>query len=144
MPLRVAVIDHEALLPREDRVVAPHAAILAGVPEGAALAEDDVARDDELGGRFFGAEAFSGATGGFISAAFGGVGGVPVLGGVEGEEGEERGEGGWGGVVVGVGEEGGEGSGGEAGEVHCCGCGSDGGGGGGRRMVVERCRLGGA
>lgn len=42
---------------------------------GAPLAEDDVSRDDELGGRFFGAETFAGAGGGFVGAALGGVGG---------------------------------------------------------------------
>ena len=56
-------------------MVAAHGAVLAGEPVRAALAEDDVARDDELGGGAFGAEAFSGSWGGFVGAALGGVGG---------------------------------------------------------------------
>ncbi len=64
-------------------MVAAHAAVLAGEPVRAALAEDDVAGDDELGGGFFGAEAFAGALGGFVGAALGGVGGGAV-GGVGG------------------------------------------------------------
>lgn len=60
-------------------MVATHAAVLAGEPVRAALAEDDVARHDELGGGFLGAEAFSGAAGGGFGAAFGGVGGVAGL-----------------------------------------------------------------
>ena len=41
----------------------------------AALAEDDVAGDDEGAGGAFEAEAFAGAGGGFVGAALGGVGG---------------------------------------------------------------------
>ena len=41
----------------------------------AALAEDDVAGDDELLGGLFGAETFSGALFGFVGAALFGVGG---------------------------------------------------------------------
>lgn len=73
MRLRILVENHIPLLLGEDRVVAPHAAVLAGEPVRAALAEDDVARDDELGGALFGSEAFAGAVGGFVGAALGGV-----------------------------------------------------------------------
>lgn len=45
MQARVAVVFHEPLLQREDGVVAAHADVFAGEPEGAALAEDDVAGD---------------------------------------------------------------------------------------------------
>src|SRR5687768_17067064 len=45
---------------RENRVVAAEADVVAGAPLGAALADDDVARDDELAAEFFHAEAFSG------------------------------------------------------------------------------------
>lgn len=77
---------------------------------GAALAEDDVSRDDEFGVGFFGAETLAGALFGAVGAALGGVrGGARVaglcngvdgglgFGGSEGEavEGEEEG-GGWG------------------------------------------------
>lgn len=139
MPLGVLVKHHKPLLPRENRMIAAHAAVLAGEPVRAALAEDDVAWHDELGGRFFGAEAFSGATGGGTGATFRAVGGVAGLGDgrVEGEEGEKGGQGGGTVVVLSPGEEGGKGEGGgrEAGEGHC---------GGGEDMVFRtmgNCRM---
>ena len=49
----------------------------------AALAEDNIAGDDELGGPFFCAQAFAGAGGGFVGAA---------LGSVRGGAGEEKAE----------------------------------------------------
>lgn len=45
---RVAVVFHVASCCGVDCVVAPAEGILAGVPDGAALFEDDVSRDDEL------------------------------------------------------------------------------------------------
>ena len=70
-------------------MIAAHAAVLAGEPVRAALAEDNVSGDDEFGVALFGAEAFSGAGGGFVGAALGGVGGG--AGGGSGERGlEER------------------------------------------------------
>lgn len=101
MRFGVLVEADVALLLGEDGVVPAHVAVLAGEPVRAALAEDDVAGDDELGGALFGAEAFAGALGGFVGAALGGVGGgagvlEPVEGGVGGrweEEGEREGEG---------------------------------------------------
>lgn len=74
-------------------MIAAHAAVLAGVPVRAALAEDDVARHDELGGGFLGAQPFSGAARDGFGAAFGGVRRVAGLrdGGVEGQEGEKGG-----------------------------------------------------
>lgn len=89
----------------------------------AALAEDDVARHDELGVGFFGAEALAGALFGAVGAALGGVGGGAGVGRVgeeskrgEGEavEGEEEGGGGGG--------DGGEGEGVEAWLEHCVRC----------------------
>lgn len=56
------------------RVVPTHAAVFAGEPVSAALAKDDVSRHDKFGGCFFGAETFSGALGGLVGSAFGGVG----------------------------------------------------------------------
>lgn len=56
-------------------MVAAHAAVLAGVPVRATLAEDDVPWDNELAGCLFGAKAFAGAFGlDGVGAAFGGVG----------------------------------------------------------------------
>ena len=67
----------------------------------AALPEDDVARDNVLRGSSFGTETFAGALGGFVGAAFGGVGG-----GAGRLEWKEEGEtaGGW--AVEGKAEEG--------------------------------------
>ena len=45
---RVAVVFHIASLRSVDGVIAPHAAVFAGEPERAALAEDNVAWDDIL------------------------------------------------------------------------------------------------
>src|SRR5580704_10042616 len=41
---------------REQRVIAPHADLAAGMKLGAALADDDVAGDDDLAAEFFDAE----------------------------------------------------------------------------------------
>lgn len=41
----IAIELHEARLRRVDRVVPPHGAVFTGMPFGATLAEDDVARD---------------------------------------------------------------------------------------------------
>lgn len=124
---RILIVPHEALHAREDRVVAAHAAVLPGEPERAALAEDDVARHDELGLGFFGAEALAGALFGAVGAALGGVGGGAGVGRVGG--GGEESEGGEGEAVEG--EEEGGGGGGEGGEggegveawlEHCVSC----------------------
>lgn len=45
---RVTVVLYVACCCSVDCVVAPSQGILAGVPDGATLFEDDVARDDEL------------------------------------------------------------------------------------------------
>lgn len=66
-------------------MVAPHVAILAGEPLRAALAEYDVARDDELSGSLFGAESFAGAFFGLDGAFF-----CFVMSGAGEVEGKER------------------------------------------------------
>ena len=57
-------------------MIASHADVFTGIPFRAALAEDDVAGDDELLGGFFAAETFAGALFGAVGAALFGVGGV--------------------------------------------------------------------
>src|SRR5207237_1675621 len=52
---------HRAVHGGEDRVVAAHADIGAGVKLGAALAHDDVAGQDDLAAEFLDAEPFAGA-----------------------------------------------------------------------------------
>lgn len=54
-------------------MVAPDAAAVAGEPERAALPEDDVAGDHELGGGFFRAEAFARAVFFLVAGCLGGV-----------------------------------------------------------------------
>lgn len=54
----------------EYRAVAPHVAILAGIPERAALAEYDVTRNHELRGCLFCTESFAGAFSSLVGAAF--------------------------------------------------------------------------
>jgi len=49
---------HDAGPEREQRVVPPHAHVLAGVDLGAALANENVARDHVLAGKLFDAAAF--------------------------------------------------------------------------------------
>ena len=91
MQFGILVEADVALFLCEYRVVTPHVAILAGKPERAALAEYDVAGDDELGGCPLCAESFAGAFSGLIGAAFCFVGGG--AGEVKGKEREplERG-----------------------------------------------------
>ena len=85
-------------------MVAADTDVLAWMPFRAALAEDDVARDDVLGCRAFEAEAAAGGVFGAVGAALGLMGGVAVLGCGEAEGGEGGGEGGegWGGWGEGV------------------------------------------
>ena len=88
-------------------MVAADTDVLAWMPFRAALAEDDVARDDVLGCGAFEAESAAGGVFGTVGAALGLMGGVAVLGcgGGEAEGGEGGGEGGeeWGGRGEGVG-----------------------------------------
>ena len=56
--LAVCLVESDApFLQCEERVVAPHTDIGAGVVACAALAHDDVARDDDFAAEFFNAEA---------------------------------------------------------------------------------------
>lgn len=73
---RVLVVLHIARLRREDGVIAADVAVLAGEPERAALAEDDVAWDDIL---FCGKPKRTGLADGSRSG-----GGERAFGGVEG------------------------------------------------------------
>ena len=55
----VAVEEHAAVHKGEDGVVAAHAHALAGVPFGAALADDDVASDNDLSTEFLHAKTLA-------------------------------------------------------------------------------------
>lgn len=62
-------------------MIAAHATVLTGIPEGAALFENYVAGHDVLLGGFFGAETFPGAAGGgAVGAALGLMGSGAVRG----------------------------------------------------------------
>lgn len=87
--VRVEIVLDVAGLSRVDGVVAPHGAVLAGPPLGAALSVDDVAGDHVLPAGLLRAETFAGRIAGVaVCGTLGGVGGASEEG--EREEWEGR------------------------------------------------------